>query len=92
MPHGLCEARTTAGMDEAPGRERPMASVQAVIVEAVPAVMQWPADLGNRCHVFMMAMKGLPYSCSRDLNRKWVSSVMQWPADLMARGDQGHHA
>ena len=35
------------GMDEAPGSARPMVSVQAVIVDAVPAVMQCPAPAAS---------------------------------------------
>ena len=35
---------STAGIEEAPGSVRPMASVIAVIVEAVPMVMQVPAE------------------------------------------------
>ena len=31
-------------MDENPGNVRPSASAALVIVEAVPIVMQWPAD------------------------------------------------
>ena len=31
-----------AGIEEAPGSVRPMASAIAVMVEAVPMVMQWP--------------------------------------------------
>ena len=31
-----------AGIDEAPGSVRPIESAIAVIVEAVPMVMQWP--------------------------------------------------
>ena len=38
-----CEA-SLAGMDEAPGNVRPRVSAMAVIVEAVPIVMQWPCD------------------------------------------------
>ena len=33
---------STAGMDEAPGSVRPMASAMPVMVLAVPMVMQWP--------------------------------------------------
>src|SRR5699024_4586174 len=32
----------TAGIDEAPGSENPSTSAMAVMVEAVPIVMQWP--------------------------------------------------
>ena len=35
---------STAGIEEAPGRVRPMASAMAVMVEAVPMVMQVPAE------------------------------------------------
>ena len=34
---------STAGIDDAPGSVSPSASTAAVIVEAVPIVMQWPA-------------------------------------------------
>src|SRR5687768_12570010 len=34
----------TAGIDEAPGSVMPSASATAVIVEAVPMVMQWPGE------------------------------------------------
>ena len=33
---------SAAGIEEAPGSVRPMASAIAVMVEAVPMVMQWP--------------------------------------------------
>ncbi len=33
---------SAAGMDEAPGSDRPIASAIAVMVLAVPMVMQWP--------------------------------------------------
>src|SRR3984893_19265845 len=35
---------STAGIDENPGNVKPSASAALVIVEAVPIVMQWPAD------------------------------------------------
>ena len=35
---------STAGMEDAPGKLRPSASAMAVIVEAVPIVMQCPGD------------------------------------------------
>ncbi len=35
---------STAGMEDAPGRVSPSASAAAVIVEAVPMVMQWPGE------------------------------------------------
>src|SRR5690606_10411514 len=35
---------SAAGIDEAPGSERPIASAIAVMVLAVPMVMQWPSE------------------------------------------------
>src|SRR3954454_23844719 len=35
---------SAAGIEEAPGNDRPNASTAAVIVDAVPIVMQWPGD------------------------------------------------
>ena len=38
-----CDA-SLAGMEDAPGKVRPSVSAIAVMVEAVPIVMQWPCD------------------------------------------------
>ena len=47
----LPELPGLTGMEEAPGSASPMVSVQAVIVEAVPAVMQCPARAAIRAGV-----------------------------------------
>ena len=38
---------STAGIDDAPGKVSPSASTAAVIVDAVPIVMQWPGRAGD---------------------------------------------
>ena len=48
-PRPLIEAilgwpESAAGMEEAPGRVMPRTSATAVMVEAVPMVMQWPGE------------------------------------------------
>ncbi len=68
-----------AGIDAAPGRVRPIASLALVMVEAVPMVMQWPGERAmpsstpcQSCSVMLPARSSAQYfQVSLPLPRNW---------------------
>jgi hypothetical protein len=72
-----------AGIDEAPGKLMPNASVSAVIVEAVPIVMQNPGERAmpasmsfQVCSVMVPAQRSIQYF------RRSVPLPSGWPSQL----------